>query len=63
MLHFIYALRHVTRERILTVVMNTRHREKTMVVETHAQGLRIVAPDNETVLDLEPLQGLWTEML
>ncbi len=32
-----------------------------MVVETHAQGLRIVAPDNDTVLDLKPLQGLWTE--
>jgi Uma2 family endonuclease len=25
------------------------------------QGLRIAAPDDETVLDLEPIQGLWTE--
>lgn len=32
-----------------------------MVIETQIQGLRIVAPDNDTVLDLEPMQGLWTE--
>lgn len=32
-----------------------------MSVETHVQGLRIVSPDNDTVLDLELLQGLWTE--
>lgn len=32
-----------------------------MAIETYAQGLRIVAPDNDTVLDLEPIQGLWTE--
>ncbi len=32
-----------------------------MQVEAHAPGLRIVAADNDTILDLEPLQGLWTE--
>ena len=32
-----------------------------MAVEADGQGLRIVAPDNDTLLDLEPLQGLWTE--
>src|SRR5438876_11676308 len=25
------------------------------------EGLRIVAPDDDTVLNLEPIQGLWTE--
>lgn len=32
-----------------------------MVGEAQVQGLRIVALDDDTVLDLEPLQGLWTE--
>jgi len=32
-----------------------------MALDTTERGLRIVAPDNDTVLDLELLQGLWTE--
>ena len=32
-----------------------------MAVELRTGGLRIVAPDDDTVLDLEPIQGLWTE--
>jgi Uma2 family endonuclease len=32
-----------------------------MTLNTADRGLRIVAPDNDTVLDLELLQGLWTE--
>ena len=32
-----------------------------MTIETPTQGLRIVASDNATVLDLERIQGLWTE--
>ena len=31
-----------------------------MAIDTASQGLRLVTPDNETVLDLAPLQGLWT---
>lgn len=33
-----------------------------MSIETYSHGLRIVDPDNDTVLDLEPLQGLWTQV-
>ena len=33
----------------------------TMAVDIQAPGLRIVTPDNDTVLDLAPIQGLWTE--
>ena len=32
-----------------------------MALDAADRGLRIVAPDNDTVLDLELLQGLWTE--
>jgi Uma2 family endonuclease len=32
-----------------------------MAVGIQAQGLRIVDPDDNTVLNLEPIQGLWTE--
>ena len=32
-----------------------------MAVETHASDLRIVGQNNDTVLDLRPIQGLWTE--
>lgn len=32
-----------------------------MTVQTRMQGLRIAAEDDETVLNLEPIQGLWTE--
>jgi len=33
----------------------------TMGIDAYSHGLRIVAPDNDTVLDLEPIQGLWTQ--
>jgi Uma2 family endonuclease len=32
-----------------------------MAVDIHSSELRIVGPDNDTVLDLQPIQGLWTE--
>jgi Uma2 family endonuclease len=32
-----------------------------MAVDIHSSELRIVGPDNDTVLDLRPIQGLWTE--
>ncbi len=32
-----------------------------MALKTSAQGLRIVADDDNIVLDLAPLQGLWTQ--
>jgi Uma2 family endonuclease len=32
-----------------------------MAVDLQARGLRITAPDDDTVLDLAPIQGLWTE--
>jgi Uma2 family endonuclease len=32
-----------------------------MAVDIRSSGLRIVAPDDDPVLDLEPIQGLWTE--
>ena len=32
-----------------------------MAVGIHSSELRIVGPDNDTVLDLRPIQGLWTE--
>jgi Uma2 family endonuclease len=32
-----------------------------MAVDIRSRELRIVGPDNDTVLDLRPLQGLWTE--
>ena len=32
-----------------------------MAADARALGLRIVAPDDDTVLDLDPIQGLWTE--
>lgn len=32
-----------------------------MTTDTSHQGLRLRTPDNETVLDLTPLQGLWTQ--
>lgn len=32
-----------------------------MAVELASRELRIVGPDNDTVLDLRPIQGLWTE--
>ena len=32
-----------------------------MAVDLHSSELRIVGPDNDTVLDLRPIQGLWTE--
>jgi Uma2 family endonuclease len=31
-----------------------------MAVDVRAQGLRIVASDDDTILDLAPIQGLWT---
>lgn len=31
------------------------------LVDLHSSELRIVGRDNETILDLRPLQGLWTE--
>ena len=31
-----------------------------MAVAAYSRGLRVVAPDNDTILDLELLQGLWT---
>ena len=33
----------------------------TVNIDIHNHGLRIVAPDDDTILDLEPLQGLWTQ--
>ena len=32
-----------------------------MAVDIRSSELRIVGPDNDTVLDLRPIQGLWTE--
>ena len=32
-----------------------------MAVDIHSEELRIVDHDNDTVLDLRPIQGLWTE--
>jgi Uma2 family endonuclease len=32
-----------------------------MTIDVGAGGLRIVASDDDTILNLEPLQGLWTE--
>ncbi len=32
-----------------------------MIVDVHSRELRIVGHDNDTVLDLQPIQGLWTE--
>lgn len=32
-----------------------------MAVDRAARGLRIVTADDDTVLELEPIQGLWTE--
>lgn len=32
-----------------------------MAVDIHSRELRIVGHDNDTVLDLRPIQGLWTE--
>ena len=32
-----------------------------MAVDLASRELRIVGPDNDTVLDLRPIQGLWTE--
>ena len=32
-----------------------------MAVDIHASDLRIVGQDNDTVLDLRPIQGMWTE--
>jgi Uma2 family endonuclease len=32
-----------------------------MDVDVQTRGLRIVTPDNDTVLDLTPIQGMWTE--
>ena len=32
-----------------------------MAVDIRSRALRIVDPDNDTVLDLRPIQGLWTE--
>jgi Uma2 family endonuclease len=32
-----------------------------MAVDIHSRELRIVGYDNDTVLDLRPIQGLWTE--
>jgi Uma2 family endonuclease len=32
-----------------------------MTVDMHSRELRIVGHDNDTVLDLRPIQGLWTE--
>src|SRR6185295_9733062 len=31
-----------------------------MTIDVSARGLRIVARDDDAVLDLEPIQGLWT---
>lgn len=33
----------------------------TMDIDIYSHGLRIVAPDDDTILDLEPIQGLWTQ--
>ncbi|HYP40496.1 MAG TPA: Uma2 family endonuclease [Chloroflexia bacterium] len=33
----------------------------TTPVDVHVPGLRIVAADDDTILDLDPIQGLWTE--
>ena len=33
----------------------------TMAIDVHSRELRIVGHDNDTVLDLWPIQGLWTE--
>jgi Uma2 family endonuclease len=33
----------------------------TVNIDIYNHGLRIVAPDDDTILDLEPLQGLWTQ--
>jgi Uma2 family endonuclease len=41
--------------------MNMQGRNTTMAVAAYSQGLRVVAPDNDTVLDLDLLQGLWTQ--
>ena len=32
-----------------------------MAVDIRSRALRVVDPDNDTVLDLRPVQGLWTE--
>ena len=32
-----------------------------MAVDIYASELRVVGPDNDTVLDLRPIQGLWSE--
>jgi hypothetical protein len=32
-----------------------------MSIDLASRELRIVGPDNDTVLDLRPIQGLWTE--
>src|SRR3954470_12071420 len=32
-----------------------------MPIDTQAPGLRIVSADDDTILNLDPLQGLWTE--
>lgn len=32
-----------------------------MQVDAHTSGLRLVAADNDTILNLDPIQGLWTE--
>lgn len=32
-----------------------------MAVAAYSWGLRVVAPDNDTILDLELIQGLWTQ--
>jgi Uma2 family endonuclease len=32
-----------------------------MAIDLSSRELRIVGPDNDTVLDLRPIQGLWTE--
>ena len=32
-----------------------------MAVDIHSRELRIVGHDNDTILDLRPIQGLWTE--
>src|SRR6478672_6348939 len=33
----------------------------TMAVDMRSRALRVVGSDNDTVLDLWPIQGLWTE--
>jgi Uma2 family endonuclease len=35
--------------------------ERAMSVGLQSPGLRIVSADDETILDLDPMQGLWTE--